>query len=167
LPVKHARAKVVAGLYRRRWTIETAFQEMEETLNGEINALGYPKAALFSFCMALVAYNIMSTVKAALRAAHGETKLEGLSGYHLAEEIQMCHRGMMKAIPKDEWVEFQEMSPSELGEVLVDWARASSLSEYAKSTRGPKKPKPAKESGAKIKHVATSRILEARGTCRT
>jgi IS4 transposase len=167
LPVKHAQAKVVAGLYRRRWTIETAFQEMEETLNGEINALGYPKAALFSFCMALVAYNIMSTVKAALRAAHGETRAEELSGYHLAEEIQMCHRGMMKAIPKDEWVEFQEMSPSELGEVLVGWARASSLSEYAKSTRGPKKPKPAKESGAKIKHVATSRILEARGTCRT
>jgi IS4 transposase len=162
LPVKHARAEVVAGLYRRRWTIETAFQEMEETLNGEINALGYPKAALFSFCMALVAYNIMSTVKAALRAAHGETRAEELSGYHLAEEIRMCHRGMMKAIPKDEWVPFQEMSPSELGAVLVDWARATSLAEYAKSTRGPKKPKPAKESGAKIKHVATSRILEAR-----
>jgi IS4 transposase len=167
LPVKQARAKVVAALYRRRWTIETAFQEMEETLNGEINALGYPKAALFSFCMALVAYNIMSTVKAALRSAHGEAKVEGLSGYHLAEEIRMCHRGMMKALPKDEWVEFQEMSPSELGEVLVDWARATSLSEYAKSTRGPKKPKPVKESGAKIKHVATSKILKARGTCTT
>jgi hypothetical protein len=69
---------------------------------------------------------------------------------------------MMKAIPKDEWVPFQEMSPSELGAVLVDWARATSVAEYAKSTRGPKKPKPAKESGAKIKHVATSRILEAR-----
>ena len=26
---------------------------------------------------------------------------------HLAEENQMCHRGMMKAIAKDEWVEFQ------------------------------------------------------------
>jgi IS4 transposase len=167
LPVKHARAKVVAGLYRRRWTIETAFQEMEETLNGEINALGYPKAALFSFCMALVAYDVMSTVKAALRSPHGEAKVEELSGYHLAEEIRMCHRGMMKAIPKDEWVEFQEMSPSELGEVLVTWAQATSLTEYAKSARGPKKPKPVKESGAKIKHVATSKILEARGTCTT
>src|SRR3954451_16864448 len=82
LPVRHAQAEVVAGLYRRRWTIETAFQEMEETLNGEINALGYPKAAPFSFCMALVAYNIMSTVKAALRSAHGATTVEELSGYH-------------------------------------------------------------------------------------
>jgi IS4 transposase len=167
LPVKHARATVVAGLYRRRWTIETAFQEMEETLNGEINALGYPRAALFSFCMALVAYNIMSTVKAALRSAHGEAAVEGLSGYHLAEEVRMCHRGMMRALPKDEWVEFQEMSPSELGQRLVDWARATSLSEYAKSTRGPKKPRPPKQSGAKIKHVATSKILKARVTCTT
>ena len=167
VPVKHARAGVVADLYRRRWTIETAFAEMEKVLNGEINALGYPKAALFSFCMALVAYNVMSTVKGALRSVHGETKVDGISGFYLADEIQMCHRGMMKAIPKDEWVEFQEMSPSELGEVLVDWARATSLSEYAKSTRGPKKPKPAKQSGAKIKHVATSKILKARGTCTT
>ena len=74
LPVKDARAKVIAELYRRRWTIETAFAEIERTLNGEINALGYPKAALFSFCMALVAYNVMAAVKAALRSVHGETK---------------------------------------------------------------------------------------------
>ena len=31
------------------WTIETAFQELEATLDGEINTLGYPKAALFAF----------------------------------------------------------------------------------------------------------------------
>ena len=71
---------MVAGLYRRRWTIETAFQEMEETLDGEINALGYPKAALFSFCMALVAYNVMAAVKAALRSAHGATTVEDSPG---------------------------------------------------------------------------------------
>ena len=117
--------------------------------------------------MALVAYNVMSTVKAALRSAHGEAKVEELSGYHLADEIRMCHRGMMKAIPKDEWVDFQEMSPSELGQMLVAWARATPLSGYAKSKRGPKKPKPEKESSAKIKHVATSRVLYARKTCTT
>ena len=42
---------------------------MEKVLNGEINALGYPKAALFSFCMALVAYNVLSTVKGAVLGA--------------------------------------------------------------------------------------------------
>ena len=71
LPAKDARARVVAELYRRRWTIETAFQELEATLDGEISALGYPKAALLAFCVALVPYNVMSTVKAALRGAWG------------------------------------------------------------------------------------------------
>ena len=49
VPVKDARAKVIAELYRGRWTIETAFQELEATLNSEITTLGYPKAALFAF----------------------------------------------------------------------------------------------------------------------
>lgn len=166
LPVRDARAGVVADLYRRRWTIETAFQEMEKTLNGEIKALGYPKAALFSFCVALASYNVMSTVKASLRAAHGEAVVTAkVSGFYLADEIKMNHRGMMRAIPKDEWVEFQEMPPQELAKLLVEWARTVPLAEYAKSPRGPKKPKPVKQSGAKIKHVATSKILEARNKC--
>jgi IS4 transposase len=165
LPVRAARAGVIAELYRRRWTIETAFQEMEKVLNGEIKALGYPKAALFSFCVALVSYNVMSTVKAALRAAHGPEAAKNVSGFYLADEIKMNHRGMMRAIPKDEWVEFQEMLPQELAEHLVKWAGTVPLAEYAKSPRGPKKPKPKKQSGAKIKHVATSKILDARKAC--
>jgi len=166
LPARDARARAIADLYRRRWTIETAFQELEATLNSEVTALGYPKAALFAFCVALVSYNVMSTVKAALRAAHGaEVITEEFSGYYLADEVRMNYRGMMRSIPKDEWVEFQEMSPNELAEVLVAWARTVPLSEYGKSHRGPKKPKPKKASGAKIKHVATSKILEARKTC--
>ena len=72
---------------------------------------------------------------------------------------------MMRAIPKDEWVEFQEMSPEELAAHLVSWARTVPLSEYRKSHRGPKKPKPTKTSGAKIKHVATAKILKARKNC--
>jgi IS4 transposase len=166
LPVRDARAQVVANLYRRRWTIETAFQEMEATLDGEINTLGYPKAALFAFCVALMSYNVMSTVKAALRAAHGADVInDEFSGYYLADEVRMSHRGMMRAIPKDEWVEFQEMPAEELAELLVSWARTVPLSEYRKSHRGPKKPKPEKASGAKIKHVATWKILEARKLC--
>jgi IS4 transposase len=166
LPVRDARARVIANLYRRRWTIETAFQEMEATLEGEINTLGYPKAALFAFCVALLSYNVLSTVKAALRAAHGAAVInDEFSGYYLADEVRMSHRGMMRAIPKDEWVEFQEMPAEELAALLVSWARTVPLSEYRKSHRGPKKPKPEKASGAKIKHVATWKILEARKLC--
>ena len=166
LPVRDARAQVIANLYRRRWTIETAFQELEATLGGAITTLGYPQAALFAFCVALVSYNVMSTVKAALRAAHGaEVITEQFSGYYLADEVRMSYRGMMRAIPKDEWVDYQEMPAPELAAVLVGWARTVPLSEYRKSPRGPKKPKPKKTSGAKIKHVATAKILKARKTC--
>src|SRR3954465_12201117 len=166
VPAKDARAKVIADLYRRRWTIETAFQELEATLQGEVNTLGYPKAALFAFCVALVAYNVPSTVKAALRSVHGEEKVaEEVSGYYVADEIQMTHRGMMIAIPEDEWAVFHDLPPEELAEVLVRLARAVALPKFRKHPRGPKKPKPKKQSGAKIKHVATAKILEARHTC--
>ena len=108
----------------------------------------------------------MSTVKAALRAAHGaEVITEKFSGYYLADEVRMSYRGMMRAIPKDEWVEFQEMPAPELAVVLVGWARTVPLSEYRKSPRDTKKSKPEKASGAKIKHVATAKILKARETC--
>lgn len=166
LPVRDARAQVIANLYRRRWTIEAAFQELEATLAGEITTLGYPQAALFAFCVALVSYNVMSTAKAALRAAHGaEVITEQFSGYYLADEVRMSYRGMMRAIPKDEWVDYQEMPAPELAAVLVGWARTVPLSEYRKSPRCPKKPKPKKTSGAKIEHVATAKILKARRTC--
>lgn len=65
LPGEVASALLVAQLYRQRWTLETLFQVLTETLSCEINTLGYPKAALFAFCMALVAYNVLSVVKAA------------------------------------------------------------------------------------------------------
>jgi IS4 transposase len=168
LPRRDASAKRIAELYRGRWTIETAFAELVATLEGEIEALGYPKAALFAFSVALVAYNVLSTVKAALRAVHGEGRVaEEVSAYYVAEEVRMTHRGMMIAIPEDEWVAFQEMTPRELGAVLVELASRVRMEEYRKSPRGPKRPPPKKQSGAEIKHVATAKILAARKECTT
>jgi IS4 transposase len=166
VPVKVAHARIIADLYRRRWTIETAFQELESSLHSEVNTLGYPKAALFAFCVALVAYNVLSTVKAALRSVHGEEKVATeVSGYSMADEIQMTHRGMMIAIPEDEWVVFHGLPPLELATILVSLAQSVSLPTLRKHPRGPKKPKPQKQSGAKIKHVATAKILKARQAC--
>jgi IS4 transposase len=168
VPAKDARARVVAELYRRRWTIETAFAELEATLNGEINTLGYPKAALFAFCVALVSYNVLSTIKAALRSVHGEEVVaEDVSGYYVANEIKRVHDGMMIAIPEDEWVVFHDLTPEKLAGVLVQLAKAVRLPKYQKNTRGPKKPQPEKQSGAKIKHVATAKIVATRKTCKT
>ena len=55
LPKSAANAKLIAEMYRKRWRIETMFQELEAHLHSEVNTLGYPKAALFGFCVALVA----------------------------------------------------------------------------------------------------------------
>jgi len=161
LPKANADAIKVADLYRKRWTLEIAFQELEASLNGEINALGYPKAALFAFSIALVSYNVLSTVKAALRSVHGEKMIDTeVSGYDLAEEVAGTYRGMMIAVPKDEWVVFHGMSPKEICPFLKKLARAVRLSEFRKQPRGPKKPLPKRQSGAKSKHVATAKLLK-------
>ncbi|MGZ3383162.1 MAG: transposase [Isosphaeraceae bacterium] len=168
VPAKGARARVIAELYRKRWLIETAFQELEATLNGEINTLGYPKAALLAFCVALVAYNVLSTLKAALRSVPGEEVVaKEVSGYYVADEIKMTHRGMMIAIPEDEWVVFHDLTSPELAGVLVQLAEGVRLPKYKKHPRGPKKPRPKRQSGAKIKHVATAKILANRQKCTT
>jgi IS4 transposase len=87
LPKSVASAKLIAELYRKRWSIETMFQELEAHLHSEINTLGYPKAALFGFCVALVAYNALAVVKAALRKVHGEATIDNeLSGYYRSQE---------------------------------------------------------------------------------
>jgi len=51
-PARTVSAKRVARLYRKRWTLETPFQHLEAYFHSEINTLGYPKAALFGFCLA-------------------------------------------------------------------------------------------------------------------
>ena len=99
LPEGVADSVTIADLYRKRWTLETAFQEIEATLNGEIDALGYPRAALFALSVALVAYNVMSAVKGALRSVHGPEAIDaGVSGSDLAEEVSGTTRGMLIAI---------------------------------------------------------------------
>jgi IS4 transposase len=62
VPARRGSAKRVARLYRKRWTLETTFQHLESYFHSEINTLGYPKAALFGFCLALVAYNVLAVV---------------------------------------------------------------------------------------------------------
>jgi hypothetical protein len=133
LPRKAATAKKIAELYRGRWTIETAFQHLAEHLNSEINTLGYPRAALFGFCIALIAYIVMSVIKAALASVHGTDVVENeVSGYYLADEISGTYKGMMIAIPEKHWIVFQQMSIQELVPVLTMLAENVKLSKYQK-----------------------------------
>ena len=88
LPPADAAATQVAALYADRWTIEVAFPHLTVDLACEVDTLGYPKAALFGFCVALVAYHVVAVVKGALRAAHGAEYVdEQLSMYYLTLEV--------------------------------------------------------------------------------
>jgi len=160
---KKVDAKKVANLYRKRWTIENAFQDLAEHLNSEIKTLGYPKAALFGFCTALVAYNVMSTIKAALRSVHGgETIEREVSGYYVADEISATYRGMMIAIPEQNWHIFRKMSDREFAKALQMLASNINLAKYKKHPRGPKKP-PLKRTHHKNQpHVSTYRLIGER-----
>jgi hypothetical protein len=158
---KKATAVVVAELYRRRWTIEGRFLEMAQTLQAEPQTLAYPKAALFAFCLALLASNAVALLKAALRAEHGVEAVETLSVYYAALDIQQAHRGMMIALPAPQWERFRALSAVELAATLRAMARAIDLARYRKSTRGPKKPVARKvyKTGG---HVSTHKLLQER-----
>jgi hypothetical protein len=158
-----ANAKKIARLYRGRWTIETAFQHLAEHLNSEINTLGYPRAALFGFCVALVAYIIMSVIKSALGSVHGVDVIENqVSGYYIADEISATYRGMMIAIDDTHWIVFQQMTPIKLARILKELAANVKLSAFRKHPRGPKKPRLKRKSCKNTPHVSTAKILAQR-----
>ncbi|RLB83890.1 MAG: IS4/IS5 family transposase, partial [Deltaproteobacteria bacterium] len=158
-----APAKKIAVLYKDRWTIETAFQHLTEHLNSEMNTLGYPPAALFGFCVALVAYIIISVIKAALASVHGTDVIDNqVSGYYLADEISGTYRGMMIEIDYRHWVIFQQMTPIKLTRVLKKLADKVKLSAFRKHPRGPKKPRPKRKSCKNTPHVSTAKILALR-----
>jgi IS4 transposase len=163
LPAEAASARQVAELYAKRWTIETMFQELTETLTCEVNALGYPKAALFGFCLALLAYHAVSVIKAALRAAHGrETVEKNVSGYYLSLELTQTYEGMMIAIPALKWKMFRGLGPEDMAATLKHLAANANLRRYQKHPRGPKKPPPKKSKYKNGGHVSTAKLIAKR-----
>lgn len=161
LPETVADAIKVSELYLERWSVEKMFQVITDVFSCELKSLGYPKAALFVFCMALVAFNLLSTVKAALKAVHGVGKIEaGLSDFYLVEEVQGTFRGMMIALPVALWQPFADMPAESFSAALKDWATAVDLKRFKSSPRGPKKPKKKARFDPKHPHVSTARLLK-------
>jgi IS4 transposase len=163
LPKKDADAMKVAALYRKRWTVETMFQEMTENLTCEIKTLGYPRAAVFAFCLALMAWNGMSVIHAALRSVHGEETVEkNLSSYYLSLEISQVYHGMLIAIPPAEWEIFRNLTTVQLASLLKQLAVRVSLKQLQKHPRGPKRQQPKRKYSGNGKHVATAKLLARR-----
>jgi Transposase DDE domain len=160
VPPHRATAAQLARVYGKRWSIETAFFEITTTLACEINTLGYPKAALFTFCLALLAYNAVALIKAALRSAHGRQKInDEVSSYYLSLEIGRTYDGMMIAIPAPHWALFRELSAKEFADTLRDLASSVHLSRYQKHPRGPKKPPPERTAYRSGQHVSMAKLL--------
>ncbi len=166
----------VAELYRNRWGIETAFQEVAENLAGEIETLGYPRAALFSFCSALTAFNLLSVIRASFRAAHptalmsdasesqvaiDEKKPEKkeISLYYLCDEVAHTSRGIEIALDDRYWAKtYANLKPKKLAKELVRIAAAADIKRYLKHPRGPKKPKKPQRKKERA-HASTAKIL--------
>lgn len=153
-------ATKLADIYRKRWTIETHFQFLTQSLHCEVKGLGKPRAALFMFAMALVAGNALAVVRASLRQAHGCEAEAEVSGYYLANEIAASYRALTLYAGGEDWSGWRTLKPRDLVRLLTAIARNVNLKALTRSRRGPKKP-PAEKPiyDKKHKHYSTARLL--------
>jgi hypothetical protein len=115
---------------------------------------------LFGFCLALVAYNVLAVVLAALRGVHGEDRVDHeVSLYYIANELSTTYTGMMIAIPEPEWDIFYAMDTVDLAEILLDLARHVRLQAFRKSSRTSKKPRSKGKKASRKGHVSTAKLL--------
>jgi IS4 transposase len=162
--VRRVRTLKLARLYLERWSIEGLFNLLTTTLKCEQKSLGYPRAALFSFCVTLLAYNALATVKAALRSVHGSAKVEEeVSLPKVAEHVCRNYDGMMVGLPPEEWLRFRLLSAADMAGCLRHWAAQVCLAKVRKAKTRPRKKAPAKPvHDPSTPHVSTARLLAAR-----
>ena len=175
LPAKVSGRKI-ADAYLSRWRIEAAFYKLTMVLRCELNTLGYPDAALFGFCLAVVMYNALATVMAALRVAHPEVAVQSdrrsaskrtagtpkFSFYYLADEIAGVWRGMALVIPASCWTKtFAHRTPAQMAKLLLWLARQGQIDPFLTNPVRVKKRKKRRiiQHGG---HVSTYQILEQR-----
>ena len=139
------------------------FNVLTTTLKCEQGSLGYPKAALFTFCVTLVAYNILATVKAALRSVHGSAKVEQeVSLIKVTEHVCRNYEGMMAGLPPAEWLRCRSLGPKEMAACLRELAARVDLRKVRKAPTKPKKSKKTVAFDPSKPHISTARLLAAR-----
>jgi hypothetical protein len=151
----------VVELYRTRWRIETAFHKLERHLHAEICTLGYPPAALFGFCLGLVAFNLYAVVMAALRAAHPRHDIDAeVSEYSMAAEIATTFNGLDIAVSQGEWAQLARTAPDHLSTLLLQIAAQVDLKMLRKTPRGPKKPRTPRTKFKGKSRISTGKLLK-------
>jgi IS4 transposase len=159
---KSVSATVVAMLYRKRWSIEGLFGRLEAALTSEVKTLGQPRAALLAFGTAVVAYNTLAVIQAAIAAAHDldEAGIQ-VSTYYVVDDVRSDYRGMLIAIAVDGWEKFDRQSPTTLARTLIAVAKNLDPRTVRKHPRGPKK-KVARGYAPRAsvqRHVSTAKVL--------
>jgi IS4 transposase len=155
-----ADAATIAHIYQKRWGIETAFQRLEAHFHSEINSLGYPKAALFGFCLALVAFNLYAVIMASLRTANPEVNIKDeVSEYYIAQDIAAVYEGMVIAVDYEDWEIFRQINRAQMAILLIYLAKQVDLKKFKKSKRGVKKSKPEIKWDKNNPHVSTFKLL--------
>lgn len=163
LPPRIGAGKIAIG-YSSRWNIETAFQDLATVLHSEINTLGYPGAALFGFCLAVVLYNVLSVIRSVASAVHREPLGDRkLSLYYLSDEIAGTTRGMEIAIPEKHWgVAFGSLSSRQMSSVLYELAKHIRIDAFTTNPWTPKRPQPKRITNRRRPHLSTQRLLAVR-----
>ena len=142
------------------------FQWLESVLHSEVRTLGYPKAALFAFSVAVLAFNALSTIRAAIEQQHGiePNAPAGISLYYVANEIRTGYRGMMIAVPTTVWDRYDGLSDKDLSRAFLEMAARADPSTLRKHPRGAKKvvKKGYAPGHVARSHVATARVLSKR-----
>jgi hypothetical protein len=163
VPGEKLSALEVAQLYRKRWTIEGMFGELEAVLESEVRSLGRPRAALLAFGVAVLAYNVLSVVKTAVEASHDlEATNMQVSTYYIAAEVKFAYGGMMMVMEPEERSGQEIQSAEKLSEVLLELARKVKPSTLRKHPRAAKKKVKKGYVPGEVarKHVATARVLK-------
>ena len=159
VPVAKAEASQLATLYRTRWQIESAFQDLTVSLCCEIDTLGYPKAALFAFALACVAYNLLVVTQAVLKGGQGKKKIEEeLSSHHLAIEMATVSEGLAIGVPSEVWQRLAGMTTKDFAAWMHRIAKGLDFRRYRKNKRKPKKPTAIKRT-CRGAHRSTARLL--------
>lgn len=162
LEVTKELAVQLANLYLKRWKIEEAFRQLTDYLSCEVRALGYPRAALLAFSLAVTAYNCLRCVKAAVSNRFGVDETDDkLSMFYVGQELKQTMGGLEVALEIDYWTQFETMSISELAKSMKEVAKGIRFERYQKSKRGPKKKKIPVKRKSHV-HAATADILAER-----
>ena len=171
---KKMNARRIADAYRTRWQIETAFAKLTTVLRCELNTLGYPEAALLGFCIAVVMYNALSTVIAALRLTHPEveatageqaipSKRKKFSFYYLTNEIAGVWQGMRIAIPERHWAKaFQALTPKQLAKKLLWLGRQVNCERFLTNPYSEQKRRKQRKMTTRGGNVSTYKTLQQR-----